>query len=267
MSGKRATAGTNIVKPAEISADLLAKLEPLQTEQDRVVLKDQFESTYKLEDYYATRRSKLKEIPNFWFTVLQNDTMLVAACGNHSEDLEALKYIEDIWVTRHKPDPRAFTLEMHFKENPFFSDRVLKKEYKLAKEPSGELVDGIYGSMLDFNPDKDLVPSSQNINWKSDKMNLCKRYPKPVRPEDEDAMDEVTDLGSFFNFFQTKEDEIDLGPHLASEIFTVPIPYFKGEVDDDDDDFEDEDISSSEDDDSEADEIDLERPKKRVKRA
>jgi hypothetical protein len=87
---------------------------------------------------------------------------------------------------------------------------VLKKEYKLAKEPSGGVIDGIYDSMLNFNPDKDLVPSTHNINWKSDKVNLCKRYPKPVRPEDEDAMDEVTDMGSFFNFFQTKEDELDV---------------------------------------------------------
>jgi hypothetical protein len=112
MSGKRAAAGDTLIKQAEISPDLLAKLDQLQAEQDRTVLHDEFESTYRMGAYYEKRRSKLKEIPNFWFTVLQNDTMLVAACGNHSEDHEALKYIEDLWVTRSKPDPRAFTIEM-----------------------------------------------------------------------------------------------------------------------------------------------------------
>jgi len=243
---------------------VLALVDSLEKEQERFVMADEFASMYKIVPFYEKRREKLKSIPNFWTTVLQNDTMFFRVYGNHPEDLEALKYLEDIHVSRHKPDPRAYTLEFHFKENPFFSDKVLSKEYKLKNAPSGEVVDGIYDSMLSFNPDRDIVVSSQRINWKNDKMNLCKKYPLPAAVDEDDDMGDGPDQGSFFNFFESIDDELEFGAHFAGEIFASPIMYFKGEVDEDE---EDDEISSSEDGDSDADEIDLERPKKRSKHA
>ena len=56
---------------------------------------------------------------------------------------------------------RAFV--QYFKENPFFSDRVLKKEYKYVPPPitEGEKPDenGITESMLDFTWERDIQPS------------------------------------------------------------------------------------------------------------
>ncbi|KAG8799975.1 hypothetical protein FRC17_006995, partial [Serendipita sp. 399] len=130
----------------------------------------------------------------------------------------------------------------HFKENPFFTNTVLSKTYALKAPPSGELVDGVYESMLRFNPDKDISISSSKISWRNDKVNLCKKFPAPKALSGE--QDELMDSGSFFNFFELDDDESDDNEDL--------------EDDEDDDDSIDED--------SDADEIDLERPAKRPKR-
>ncbi|CAG7849243.1 SubName: Full=Related to SET protein (Protein phosphatase 2A inhibitor) {ECO:0000313/EMBL:CCA67976.1} [Serendipita indica DSM 11827] len=260
MSKKRASPGDDAAKTQDLTPELEALLDGLEKEHERLILADEFASIYKHEPFYQKRREAVRKVPDFWLRTLQNDTSFVTLYGNHREDLEALKYLEDMNVVRHKPDPRAFTLEMYFKENPYFTDKVLKKEYKLKNAPSGEQVDGIYDSMLNFNPDTDLVASTTKINWRNDKVNLCKMFPRPT--DEDELMDEVPDMGTFFNFFEQAVDESDLGPHLAANVFSNPIPLFRGEIDDD----EELEEESSEDEDSDAEEIDLERPKKRAKR-
>lgn len=111
MSKKRALPGDDDVKAPELSAHVLALVESLEKEQERFVMADEFASMYKIIPFYEKRREKLKSIPNFWTTVLQNDAMFVTVYGNHPEDYEAMKYLEDVWVSRHRPDPRAYTLE------------------------------------------------------------------------------------------------------------------------------------------------------------
>ena len=96
----------------DLSPELQAKLDALEREHELVILADQFESMYKLAAYHEKRREKLKAIPNFWSTVLLNDTMFLTLYGNLAEDLEAIKYLQDVWVAREKPDPRAYTIEM-----------------------------------------------------------------------------------------------------------------------------------------------------------
>lgn len=112
MSKKRAFPGDDQAKGAELSAHTHELIESIEREQERFVLADEFESMYKMVSFYEKRRPKLKTIPNFWITTLQNDRMFVGLYGNHPEDFEALKYLEDVWVTRHRPDPRAYTLEL-----------------------------------------------------------------------------------------------------------------------------------------------------------
>ena len=55
----------------------------------------------------------------------------------------------------------------HFKENPFFSDSVLKKEYKYIPHPEApsETPDenGITDSMVDFSWERDVEPTVCNL--------------------------------------------------------------------------------------------------------
>lgn len=110
MSQKRSA--NDEIKPAELSSETLATLDAIEKDHHRLIVADEFQSIQRFAPFYEKRREKLKKIPQFWFGALQNDPTLLSMHGSHPEDLEALKYLEDIWVTRHQPDPRAFTLEM-----------------------------------------------------------------------------------------------------------------------------------------------------------
>jgi template-activating factor I len=56
----------------------------------------------------------------------------------------------------------------HFKENQFFSNRILKKEYKRIPTPSAESdkpdEHGITDSMLDFSWDRDVEMSVSSLD-------------------------------------------------------------------------------------------------------
>ncbi len=55
----------------------------------------------------------------------------------------------------------------YFKENQFFFDRVLKKEYKYVPPPSAQNdapeQDGITAAMIDFNWDRDVAISVSDL--------------------------------------------------------------------------------------------------------
>lgn len=97
---------------ADLTPELREKLDALELEHDVTMIADQFESMYKMSAYHEKRREQLKAIPNFWSTVLQNDPTLGAIYGNRAEDIAALKFVEDLWISREKPDPRAYTIEL-----------------------------------------------------------------------------------------------------------------------------------------------------------
>lgn len=103
----------------------------------------------------------------------------------HNADQLALSYLEDLWVTRDPAEPRCYTIEFvcffnfknlsfdgardpepfcqTFKENPHFTDKVLKKEYKYIPPPAAENekpdADGITDSMLEFSWERDIEAS------------------------------------------------------------------------------------------------------------
>lgn len=57
----------------------------------------------------------------------------------------------------------------YFKENPFFFDRVLRKEYKYVPPPSAQNgvpdKDGITEAMLNFNWDRDVAITVSVLLW------------------------------------------------------------------------------------------------------
>jgi len=213
----------------------------------------------QLTPVYQQRRDALKSIPKFWPVALLKHS-LFALQAQHEADRLALSYLEDVWVVRDPREPKVFTLEFYFKENPYFSDSVLKKEYKF--EPSNAAkdeepdADGITPSMLDFSWERDVTAQATTIHWKDDSKKLTKLYPLQV---DEDDGETLSDQGSFFNFFEAARDYHDLGVVIANEVFPDAIEYFRGDAGGDELYSDEEDEESDEDDENE--EIDLEKPR------
>ncbi|EIN13651.1 hypothetical protein PUNSTDRAFT_94862 [Punctularia strigosozonata HHB-11173 SS5] len=260
--GVKREAGAEVEKnplaDVELSDEDAAKLQEVQKDIARAELILERQAQAKLLTTYEKRRAVVKAIPKFWPVALMNHPM-IAIHAQHNTDQAALSYLEDVWMIRDPVETRAFTLEFHFKENPFFSDKVLTKEFKYVPPPAAanEKPDeeGITASMLDFSWERDVEPKARayKINWKDDSKNLTKRYPRVTDDVEDDLPAEP---GTFFNFFEIAEDPFDIGVQIANEVFPEAIDYFLGNMNDQDDSDDDEDDS-----DDDAEEIDLEKPR------
>lgn len=278
MSGKkRSSPGADEEKEPVQSVTLndedAQKLEGVQNRVRRVELLIDCYSQEKLQPVYEQRREVTKAIPKFWTVALLNNHDF-SFHVQHDADRQALNYLEDLWIQRDPKQPRCFTLEFYFKSNPYFSDTVLKKEYKYL--PSFEVVDekadedGLTPSMLKFSWERDVQPLASKINWSDPEKALTKLYPRVDEPHDEeDEMSGQDDIpaepGSFFNFFESADDPFGIGLVIANEVFPHAIDFFLGKGREESD-LEGSDEDDDEDDDDEADEIDLEKPRSKRSR-
>ncbi|KZP32258.1 hypothetical protein FIBSPDRAFT_916479 [Athelia psychrophila] len=260
---KRASPGDEAVKPlmnVELSDDDALKLQVVQKEIARVEILLERRAHETLVSVHEKRRAVAKAIPKFWPVALLNHG-LFSVYAQHNSDRQALTYLEDLWIVRNPQETRAFTLEFYFKENPYFSDAVLKKEFKFVPPPSAADdkpdENGITESMVDFSWERDIVPSAIKINWKDPAAALTKLHPRVADEED----DLPSETGSFFNFFEEEADPLDLGMLIANEIFSDAAEYFLGTMGGEDFDSDDDDS-----DDEEAEEIDLEKPQSKKQR-
>ncbi|KAF5375171.1 hypothetical protein D9758_000049 [Tetrapyrgos nigripes] len=240
---------------AELSEEDAAKLTVVRKDIQKTELLLERHAQKQLLPAYQRRREVVKTIPKFWPLALMNHAMF-SFHVQHNADQLALSYLEDLWIERDEKEPRCFTLEFHFKENPHFSDKVLKKEYSYVPPPAAADekpdADGVTDSMLDFSWERDVKASKITINWKESDKALTKLYPRESGDEDDE---ETGDSGSFFNFFEHEEDPYEIGLNIANEVFPEAIEYFLGENGGDDSD------SDEEEEDDDAAEIDLEKPK------
>lgn len=267
MSGiKRRNAGDTEENPLaniELSDEFAQKLAAIGKEQAKAELLTERHALAQLAPVYEKRREVFKGIEKFWGVALMNHA-LISLHTQHNQDITALSYLEDIWIVRDPQEIRCFTIEFYFKENPFFTNKVLTKEFKYLPTGDAEFekpdADGVSEANLAFDFMLNVKPSAMKIDWKDPANALTKLYPRILDDEDDE---DAIDGGSFFNFFEHEKDVTDIGSTIANEIFPEAIEYFTGtaggsmmDSDDDEDDDEDED----------AEEIDLEKPRTKKQR-
>ncbi|KAJ7293202.1 hypothetical protein C8J57DRAFT_1268395 [Mycena rebaudengoi] len=254
---KRGSSGEekNPLADVNLSDEDAAKLTNAQRDIGRVELAMDRLTQAKLLPAFERRRPVVKSIEKFWPVALMNHSA-IAFHAQHNADQQALSFLEDLWVIRDPVEYRCYTIEFHFKENPFFTDSVLKKVYQYKAPSTGDKPDenGITDAMLDFSWERDVEPQATKINWKEPEKALTKLYPGEPG-EDEDDM--LVDAGSFFNLFEKGPDESELGIIIVNEVFPEAIEYFLGQAGGD----EEVDSDDDDDDDDDAEEIDLEKPK------
>jgi len=266
MGKKRASPGADTEKNPlgniELNEVQSEKLEKITDESCRVDIALEFLTQEKYAPFLQKRREAVKEIPRFWPVALMNHPTVSVHAVHHQDQL-ALNHLEDVWLTRDPKERRCFTLEFYFKENPFFSDTVLKKEYRYSPTQGvdAETRDewGITDAQAAFSWDVNVEPQATKITWKDDAHNLTKAHPQVF---DED--DGLAEPGSFFNFFEVAKDHMELGVAIANEIFPEAIEWYRGTAaqtfsDDDEEDEDDEDDEDEE-------EIDLEKPRPKKQR-
>ncbi|CAB3232187.1 unnamed protein product [Arctia plantaginis] len=199
----------------------------------------------------------VKGIPDFWYTIFKNVSMLCEMMQEHDEPI--LKCLQDIKVQMHE-DPIGFTLEFHFSPNDYFTNTILTKEYSMKCKPDED-------SPLEFEGPEIYSCKGCEINWKKGKNVTVKTIKKKQKHKSRGSVRTVTksvQADSFFNFFSppTMPDDpnstlasdiqalltadFEIGHYIRERVVSRAVLLYTGEGldDDDDDDYEEEEDST-----------------------
>jgi len=201
---------------------------------------------------------ELKGIPNFWLTIFKSSPILQEMVQEHDEPI--LECLEDIKVILSKPaTPMNFTLEFHFASNPYFTNEVLVKQYKLVSEPDKN-------DPFSFEGPEIVSSTGCTINWNKGKNVTVKVVKKRQKHKNKGTLRTVSKempTDSFFNFFdppQVPDDDeeldedmeallatdIEIGHLLRERVVPRAVLFFTGEASDDED-YDDEEEDSDND--------------------
>ncbi|KAF8314736.1 hypothetical protein DL93DRAFT_986322 [Clavulina sp. PMI_390] len=200
MSTKRNNDGEE--KSSEFTDAQVASIEETHNFIERLEFAAERERQKLIAPGLAKRDETLNAIPGFWRAAFKN-SLVYLQVASFDEDAKALEFLSKIRGWRDPEQPKAFGVELHFDPNPFFSNTVLKKEFKYVAPSDPEALkkdeNGVCQADIDFDFDRDVDVVTTKIEWKEDKKNLIKLFPRVF---DTDEPDEIVEDGSFFHFFE-----------------------------------------------------------------
>jgi nucleosome assembly protein 1-like 1 len=249
------------------------KYTPLYATRSDIVLGKVESPTQSETEQDNKDTEKSKGIPHFWLTAMLHHEAFTETI--EEEDIPALEHLIDLKCIDDE-DLKGFTLEFFFSPNPFFTNEILKKSYKVQNlfEGSEPIISSV---------------QSDKINWKSGK-NLCVQSVKTKSKKGgkSKTQTKVEQKPSFFNFFKSLtipaegeeinvkqmqkleeelEPDFDQALSLRTSIIPDAIIWYTGEAEgieyfgDEDDGGEDDDEDGDEDDDDEDDEEETDKNK------
>jgi len=263
---KRSLDGGNGDKLPFTDEQLAALEEPNKAIQRLEIAADRYRHNL-LTAGFEDRDKIIDTMPGFWRIALRNSAALLRLAAI-DDDSKALLFLKKVKAWRNPEQIQTFGFEFHFDANPFFSNSVLKKEFKYSPPSDPEVLkkdaNGVSQADIDFDFSRDVDVIPAKIDWKDEAKNLTKLYPRIVNPEDPD---EVEDPGSFFHLFESEEITQELYETEILAVYENAIDFFYNRGDGSlGDAMIDSDEEDEEDDDSDAEDIDLENPKKKAKK-
>ncbi|KAG0145957.1 hypothetical protein CROQUDRAFT_658065, partial [Cronartium quercuum f. sp. fusiforme G11] len=203
-----------------------------------------------LAPLYKERSEFLKKIPGVWLKAMTNSHQLSTFID--PVDRDALEHLEDLTIEHDPEDPRNITFHFHWsKSNPYFSDRILSKAFKIVTEETanGESNTTPFQKISQkYDLDHDLSSEVVKINWSSKDHDLISK--KPFKDIHEIGSDQNFDgsSGSFFNFFNSTDDRYMMHAILL-ELHSKVLDLYAGLQEADDEEFDSGDEEDEEDDD------------------
>lgn len=246
---------------------------PSDSEDEEAELDDEFkDKKAKIED---EKKNETKEeskdegkdakdenvtgVPSFWLTIFKNVEMLADMVQENDEPV--LELLEDVTVTLN--NPMGFVIFFHFKENEYFTNKVLTKEYEMKCEPMED-------EPFSFEGPEIFKCKGCTIDWKKGKNLTVKLVKKKQKHKNKGNVRTITKqvkADSFFNFFDppsvpddptAEVDEetqailtadFEIGHYIRERIVPRAVLYFTGEALEEDSDFDEEDDEDDDDDD------------------
>ncbi|KAJ1772450.1 hypothetical protein LPJ74_001541 [Coemansia sp. RSA 1843] len=166
----------------------------------------------KKASLYKKREGVIANIPKFWLTC-----QLLGHCPTsliEMEDAEAISYLQRIAIDRSTENPINYKIEFEFAENPYFSNKILVKEFDFSKKDHAKVI-------------------NQKIDWKEGK-DLTAPAKKEQGSEESDEFSENEDA-SFFCWFNDGNGS-ELADLIANDLFPNAGMYFAGTENSDDED-------------------------------
>ena len=208
-----------------------------------------------------------KGVPKFWLQAMVHRAILRNLL--HQTDVEAMSYLEDIRCV-DEADMTGFQLRFTFAENPYFTNRVLTKSYRVPNLMKDEepMLEKVEGCDIDWRPNKSLTYEEKTKK---------QRAKKGKNKGQTRIVTEKVPKESFFSFFDTLDvekmencanqeeaeemmDRFNMDYTAASFLRNEFIPHAvlnftsqAGDDDSDDEDYDDDD-DDDDDDDNEEDE-------------
>jgi len=259
---KRKTITTGEYEPTEEECDFPSDSEDEEAELSEEVKdkKAKIEDEKKDQVKEETKEENVSGIPSFWLTIFKNVEMLAEMVQENDEPV--LDLLENVTVTLTENAPMGFTLHFHFKENDFFTNKVLTKQYEMKCEPMED-------DPFSFEGPEIYKCHGCAIDWKKGKNLTVKQVKKKQKHKNKGSVRTITKqvkADSFFNFFdppavpEDPEAEVDeetqailtadfeIGHYIRERIVPRAVLYFTGEALEEDSDFEEEESDMDEDD-------------------
>jgi len=258
---KRSTITKGTYEPTEEECDFPSDSEDEEDELSADV-KDKAKIEDEKKDEVTEKTEDVVGIPEFWLTIFKNVDMLAEMVQEADEPVLAL--LEDVTETLSgNGETMGFTLHFHFKENEYFTNKVLTKEYMMKCEP-------VEDNPFDFEGPEIFKCKGCEIDWKKGKNLTVKTVKKKQKHKNKGNIRTITKqmkADSFFNFFDpptVPEDpkvevdeetqqiltaDFEIGHYIRERIVPRAVLYFTGEALDEDSDFEEEEESDDDDDD------------------
>lgn len=261
LYNKRATITKGEYEPTEEECDYPSDSEDEEDElaegvKEKATIEEIDEKTSEVKEI-----EDAKGIPSFWLTILKNVEMLAEMVQEADEP--ALECLEDITTSLTEKAPMGFSLHFHFKENEYFTNTVLTKQYLMKCEP-------MKGDPFSFEGPEIFSCTGCTIDWKKGKNLTVKQVKKKQKHKSKGNVRTITKqvkADSFFNFFDppgvpfdpnTEVDDdtqafltadFEIGHYIRERIVPRAVLYFTGEALEEDSDFDEEESDDEDDDD------------------
>ncbi|KAG5681364.1 hypothetical protein PVAND_010806 [Polypedilum vanderplanki] len=197
----------------ETEETLLEEIDTTQNEIDALneqaseeILKIEQKYNKLRKPFYDKRAAIIEKVDKFWLTTFINHPRISSILQDQEED--CLHYMTKLHVEDFDDVKTGYRISFHFKENPYFENEVLTKEFHLAAENMSD----------NFTQ----TSTATQIKWKDGKDLLKELQSKPTNKK-RDA-----DHKSFFDWFLDTHDPStdDIAETLKDDIFPNPLQYF-----------------------------------------
>lgn len=198
----------------EMSDELTNALEAIDGCQNEIDLQNEkaSEEILKVEQKYNKMRRPLfekrtqliKKIPEFWLQSFLNHPIVSSIVDVEEED--CFEFLEMLEVEESEDIKTGYKLHFHFRENPYFGNKSLTKEFSLG---TGE-APASTSTPVEWKEGKDLIKQLQSGAQKAGRK---KRH---------------LEFKSFFEWFQDHNDPVndEIAEIIKDDLWPNPLQYF-----------------------------------------